>query len=216
MVRHAGGGLPAGRSYALTTGKDIHKQQYANFASPMHPWIADKNGDDARLAQELRKTRFRFQCPAGLGQASRRGEPCERSFAAGELSTVCPRLRSPPFWLRVKNQQADVEGTLTEKRLSLPVTAGPNAAPDEHFNRVFTELQKMIKALELDAERRVVGDYAESKRIFYGINFAWLLIVVAATAGLGSLAARKERAEIALQSKDELPESRSGRNWKRQ
>jgi C4-dicarboxylate-specific signal transduction histidine kinase len=76
---------------------------------------------------------------------------------------------------------------------------------DERFNRVFKELQGTIKALESDAERTVVRGYTESNRIFYGINFAWLLIVVAATAGLGNLAARKERADAALQNaKDEL------------
>ncbi len=196
----------------LTWEKDIHKKQRANFAlanalmdlqiktATTHLWLEEAFARGKDFDSNVRLVQSNLTDAEALSKTILRGGETEHGLVLQPPGFPALLARAE----KISGLMSEI-GTLMEKRLSQPATAGPGSDLDERYDRVFTELQGTIKALELDAERSVVRDYAESKRMFFGINFAWLLIVVAATAGLGSLAARKERADVALQNaKDEL------------
>ncbi|MBI5663672.1 MAG: hypothetical protein HZC49_01085 [Nitrospirae bacterium] len=81
------------------------------------------------------------------------------------------------------------------QRVSHPAMAGLGSDLDNRFDRIFTEFQGRIKALEEIAERKQENDYAVTSRLFIVIFFAWSLIIAGATVGLWNLESRRKRSE---------------------
>lgn len=115
-----------------------------------------------------------------------------------EHGYVLSPLQAPDLRMRAE----DIAGQLSElqviadKRLYRPEGAGPGSYLDEHFDQVFTGLQGRIKDFEEFAEKKQEDDYAQTKRLFYGLFIAWSFIVVAATVGLWHLESRRRQAEM--------------------
>jgi signal transduction histidine kinase len=76
---------------------------------------------------------------------------------------------------------------------------------DKKMNETFEKLHARAAALDQALEKRRTRDYANSRRMFFGIVLAWSLIVAGSTTELVRREKKRQQAEEALQrSKDEL------------
>jgi PAS domain S-box-containing protein len=89
--------------------------------------------------------------------------------------------------------------------LRLQDSKAPEILPTHYkeFNAVFKEIQDKAEALEHVLERNQIQDQARVKRLFWGILFAWILLVGSAATGLWRVEARRRAADKSLREANE-------------
>lgn len=122
-----------------------------------------------------------------------------------EHSLILQPLKDPDLRRRVhgiRRLLSDYDMTARERyqgfRRSEPVGAG---SAIEHHNEVaFDDLQRQVEDFERVLGEKQAADYANSRRLFFGIVVAWSSIVVASTTGLWRREGKRHQAEEALQN----------------
>ncbi len=105
---------------------------------------------------------------------------------------------------RLRKQAEDIAGLLREYRILCqerrlnPAGGGVGSTLDQYEDQAYNTIQQRISVLEKDVETTQLADRKKVGRLFYGILLAWLVIVLAATAGIWNRERRRREAATLL------------------
>jgi PAS domain-containing protein len=105
---------------------------------------------------------------------------------------------------KLRKEMGEIHSLLSQfKTIALERIEGTNARNrsvlSERFDAVFKEIRGKSQTLEIVLEKNQIRAQSRAKRLFSGILFTWILVLVSAMVALWSRETRRRAAEKALQ-----------------
>lgn len=166
-------------------------------SATFHLWIEEAIGGDATI--DIEKTFAELDEAISTIDAilSGRGEFGHRLFL-GYLEE--PELRTHAEAIKALLIQFKM---MARERLQEPEKGAIGSALDQQFDGIFKKILGRATVLENIIETKKIRNQSKSRHLLLGILFAWISVVIAATAGLFSGELRRRSAEKALHEVNE-------------